>query len=137
MNNKINLNDIRNREDIEKLMTSFYENVLNDMVIGFIFNDVADFDLEDHLPVITDFWETILFGTGKYSGKNRAMDVHFELNKKVSLKKGHFTRWLFLFNGAVDRMYKGFYAEKAKQKASDIANAMQKRLKLVECSDST
>jgi len=129
--------DIKTREDIEKLMKSFYEHVLNDMIIGFIFNDVAEFELDSHLPVITDFWESVLFGSGKYGGRNRVMDVHLELNKKVRLKRGHFTRWLFLFNKSVDGMYEGLYAENIKQKASGIANAMQKRLQLVECSNVT
>lgn len=126
--------DIRNREDIEKLMVKFYSRTLNDMVIGFIFNDIADFDIESHLPVISDFWETVLFGGGKYKGKSRVMDVHAELNKKIPLKKGHFDRWLYLFNKTVDEMYSGFYANKAKDMAAGIAVGMQKRLNLEECS---
>ena len=129
--------DIHTREDIEQLMETFYDRVLNDMVIGFIFTDVADFELENHLPVISDFWETVLFGTEKYSGKNRVMDVHIELSKRIPLKKGHFDRWLYLFNKSVDESYSGFYANKAKQKAAAIAVGMQKRLKLPECSNVT
>ncbi len=126
--------DIKNRKDIERLMVNFYSRTLNDMVIGFIFNDIADFDLESHLPVISDFWETVLFGAGKYKGKSRVMEVHMELNKKIHLKKGHFDRWLYLFNKTVDEMYSGFYADKAKEMAAGIAAGMQKRLKLEECS---
>lgn len=129
--------DINNREDIEKLMGRFYEYVLDDMVIGFIFTDIADFDLEEHLPIITDFWETVLFGTGAYKRKTKVFDVHKELNEKLPLKKGHFNRWLYLFDKSVDEMYSGPYAEKAKEKASVIAEGMQKRLQLPECSDVT
>lgn len=126
--------DIGNREDIERLMERFYSRTLDDLVIGFIFTDIADFDLESHIPVISDFWDTVLFGTGKYKGGSRVMEVHMELNQKVPLKKGHFDRWLFLFNKTVNEMYCGFYAEKAKDKALAIATGMQKRLKLAECS---
>lgn len=129
--------DISTRKDIEKLMTRFYSLTLDDLVIGFIFTDIADFDLDSHIPVISDFWETVLFGTSKYKGSSRVMDVHMDLNKKVPLKKGHFDRWLYLFNKSVDEMFAGPYADKAKGTASGIAAGMQKRLELEECSHAT
>lgn len=126
--------DIEDRADIERLMRRFYRRTLNDLVIGFIFTDIADFNLESHIPVITDFWETVLFSSHIYKGRNRAMDVHLELNEKIPLKKGHFNRWLFLFKKTVDEMYEGEVAKKAKQKADLIASGMQKRLGIGECS---
>lgn len=82
--------DIGNREDIERLMERFYSRTLDDLVIGFIFTDIADFDLESHIPVISDFWDTVLFGTGKYKGGSRVMEVHMELNQKSSAEKRTF-----------------------------------------------
>jgi len=55
--------------------------------------------------------------------------------KKIHLKKGHFTRWLYLFGSTVDELYSGENAEKAKEKADSIAKLMQKRLGSVSCED--
>ena len=53
--------DITNRPDIDRLMNAFYSRALTDETIGYIFTDVAKLDLEHHLPIIGDFWESLLF----------------------------------------------------------------------------
>ena len=55
--------DIENRKDIDLLMVRFYERAMSDDQIGYIFTDVAKLDLDHHLPIIGDFWETLLFRT--------------------------------------------------------------------------
>ena len=55
--------DIRNRKDIEKLVNTFYDKVKTDDVIGYLFNDVAKVNWENHLPKMYNFWENILFFT--------------------------------------------------------------------------
>ena len=52
--------DITNRADIEKFITHFYGNVKEDETIGFIFTDLIQMNWETHIPLIVDFWETIL-----------------------------------------------------------------------------
>ena len=47
---------------------SFYGRALTDPVIGFLFTDVAELDLEAHVPRITNFWETILLDAHSYGG---------------------------------------------------------------------
>ena len=69
--------DIENREDIDELMREFYAAAMTDEVIGYIFTDVAKLDLDHHLPIIGDFWETMLFQTGSYAKHGRnPMQVH-------------------------------------------------------------
>ncbi len=89
------MKDIENREDINALMRSFYERAIDDEIIGYIFTDVAKLDLEHHLPIIGDFWETLLFGSGNYQkhGHN-PLQVHALLNLKTPLFPKHFRRWL-------------------------------------------
>jgi hemoglobin len=115
--------DIASRADIEALVNRFYEQVKTDEVIGFIFTKVIPMDWEHHIPVIVDFWETILLDNIVY--KKNAMEVHYDVNKKVSLQKEHFDRWILLFNGTVDEMYSGVKATLAKTRASSIAAVMQ------------
>lgn len=115
--------DIKSRADIEIFIGSFYEKVRVDPVIGYIFNNVVEMDWENHIPVIVDFWETILLDNPVY--KKNAMAVHYELAKKVRLQKIHFDTWLFLFNETVDELYDGKIATLAKTRAKSIASIMQ------------
>lgn len=115
--------DISDRIDIEKLIVQFYENVKPDPVIGFIFNEVVDMDWQHHIPVIVDFWETILLDNPVY--QKNAMEVHYGLNKKIRLQKIHFDTWLSLFTQTVDALYEGKIATLAKTRAQSIAAVMQ------------
>jgi hemoglobin len=116
------LKDIECRADIEQLMVSFYGKVRQDKTIGFIFNEVVDMDWPHHIPVIVDFWETILLDNPVY--KKNAMEVHYDLNKKIPLQKEHFESWLYLFNSTVDELFKGKTAALAKTRAKGIADVM-------------
>lgn len=118
-------NDIETRADIDDLMNRFYARALADETIGYIFTDVAKLDLEHHLPVIGDFWETLLFGTGNYQRHGRnPLQVHGALHGKSALTAKHFRRWLELFGATVDEAFAGERAEFAKSRAEAIANRM-------------
>jgi len=118
--------DIATREDIEMLMRSFYNDVLQDEVLKHIFIDVAKMDLEAHLPTIIDFWETILLDNHVY--KKNAMQVHYELNKKIPLLPEHFERWLLLFNKSLNKYFAGRNVDLAKKRAVGIAQLMQHKM---------
>lgn len=116
--------DIENRTDIDDLMNRFYRRALSDEKIGYIFR-IAELDLEHHLPVIGDFWETLLFGTGAYQKHNRnPLQVHAELDEKTTLFIEHFERWLKIFNESVDEAFEGTRADFIKLRAGAIANRM-------------
>ncbi|MGG9960421.1 group III truncated hemoglobin [Ferruginibacter sp. SUN106] len=114
--------DIASRADIEALIVSFYEKVKQDATIGFIFNDVVKIDWTHHIPVIVDFWESILLDNPVY--KKNAMEVHYDLNKKVPLQKEHFESWMQLFAATVDELFEGKIASSAKVRAQSIASVM-------------
>ena len=79
--------DISNRNDIEKLIIQFYEKVKPDPTIGFIFTNLVPINWAHHIPVIVDFWETILLDNPVY--KKNAMEVHYNLNNTIILQKIH------------------------------------------------
>lgn len=114
--------DVHLRSDIEEIVARFYAAVLKDPIVGFIFTDVAKIDLEHHLPVIVDFWADSLFHEGRYSGN--PLRKHLELHEVVALKPGHFTRWLYLFNRAVDEAHAGANAETMKRRAERVAKSI-------------
>jgi hemoglobin len=117
--------DIENREDIDFLMREFYSEAMYDEMIGYIFTDVAKLDLDHHLPIIGDFWETMLFRTGNYSKHGRnPMQVHGELNEKEPLLPEHFKRWLEIFEETISRNFSGERADFLIMRAGMIANRM-------------
>ena len=118
--------DIESRADCERLVRAFYGKALDDPIIGWIFVDVAKLDLEEHVPVIASFWETILLGAHSYSGG--AFRPHAELHAKVRLRPGHFERWLALWRETVDELFAGARADLAKAHALRVARAFHARL---------
>ncbi len=119
-------NDIQNRADIEKFIIKFYKDVLQDPTIGIIFTKIFPLNIEHHIPVITDFWETILLDKHVY--KNNAMQVHYDLNKTFPLKKIHFDAWLNLFNKTLNELFEGEKVDLAKKRALGIAQLMQLKM---------
>lgn len=117
-----NKTDILTRADIEMLINRFYERVQIDDVIGYFFNDVTETDWEVHLPKMYDFWEVILFGTGRFKGN--PMMVHKEIHNKSTMKPDHFQHWLALFQNTVDQLFEGSNAEDIKSSASNIAKSL-------------
>jgi hemoglobin len=118
--------DIENRADCERLVRAFYERVLVDPILAFIFNDVAHLDVEAHGPVIASFWETILLDAHSYGGG--AFAKHAALHDQVPLRAGHFERWLFMWRMTVDELFAGERAELAKRHAERVARAFYQRL---------
>lgn len=120
--------DITTRSDIEVIMDRFYAELLKDETINYIFTDIAKINLEEHLPVICDFWETIIIGNQQYKGD--VLSVHLNLNNKVKLEKYHFHTWLQHFNRTIDQHYKGLNADKMKMRAASIATVIQSKIYL-------
>jgi hemoglobin len=125
----VTLKDIENRDDVERLVRAFYSRAMTDPMIGYLFTDVAKLDLEAHVPVITDFWETILLGAKAYSGG--AFAPHASLHRKSPLMPGHFERWLWLWRGTVDELFAGPVADEAKAHANRVGRAFYQRIEAI------
>lgn len=115
--------DITNREDLFTLLTQFYNKLLVDDSISYLFTDVAKIDLHHHLDILVNFWDSILFQNDTY--RKNAMQPHMILHQKSPLQKHHFETWLGYFNATVDELFEGEKASLAKQKALSIATIMQ------------
>jgi hemoglobin len=122
----VGVSDIETRSDCERLVREFYGRALVDPVIGWIFVEVAQLDVEAHVPHIASFWETILLGAHSYSGG--AFAPHAALHARVRLRAGHFERWLWLWRTTVDDLFAGERAELAKSHAARVAQAFHTRL---------
>lgn len=118
--------DLRDRADVETLVVEFYRRAFADDLLGPVFVDIARMDLPAHLPIMCDFWETVLFRAGTY--RRNAFTVHVGLHRRAGLTGAHFARWLALWTGTVDDLYAGPVAERAKLQATRIGDSIHRRL---------
>lgn len=117
------MEDINNRNDILLIMKTFYDKLLADESINYIFTDVAKVNLKEHFPILVDFWHSMLFGSGTY-GRN-AMQPHIDLAKQTKLTKQHFQTWLGYLNESIDELHEGKLAHAMKARAQNIAGLME------------
>lgn len=120
------LADITGRADILELVEAFYTEAFADELIGPIFTEVVHMDLEKHLPIMADFWQTVLFKAGLY--QRNALKIHFDISAREPLAMEHFNRWLRLWSRTVDGLFAGEKAELAKSQAHVIAGSMHRRV---------
>lgn len=120
------MRDIETKADLSFLMEAFYSKMLKDELIGYIFNDVANLNLEEHLPSLSNFWENMLLKPNGY--KKNVMDIHLKLNALEKLQPEHFECWLFLLSETVNENFKGEKAERMLNSANNIATMMQYKM---------
>jgi hemoglobin len=120
------MRDLVDRADVEQLVTAFYRAAFADPLLGPVFTEVAKLDLTQHMPIMCDFWETVLFTAGLYH--RNALQVHLQLHAQHPLDGEHFDRWLTLWSTTVDSLFTGPIADRATLQASRIAGSMQRRL---------
>lgn len=120
------MKDIETRKDIQLLVDRFYAQATKDSLLGPIFNNVANVNWDDHLPIMYDFWETTLLHKNSY--KRNTLEPHLALNKKIALEQKHFARWMDLFTKTVDELFEGKVAHNAKVRAQSIATVMQVKI---------
>jgi hemoglobin len=118
--------DVTDRSDIEDIVARFYNAMLKDPIVGFIFTDVAKIQLDQHLPIIVDFWSDSLFRESNYTGN--PLQAHMDIHQKIPLRPGHFTRWLFLFEKAVNESHDGVNARRMIDRAELVAKSISAAL---------
>jgi|SRR5690554_1675077 len=111
------MTDINDDADIKKLVHSFYAKVVKDDRLGYVFNDYAKVDWDDHLPKMVDFWSNLVFRTGRYKGRP------FREHLPLPIEKNDFNIWYGLWLGTVDEYFKGERADFVKEMAGRIANS--------------
>lgn len=117
--NKEYMKDIENREDVIKMVNTFYDVVRTNKRLGFLFDDTAKVNWQKHLPKMYDFWESVLFDKAIFNGN--PMAAHTKLHSEEALKSEDFDTWLKLFKKNLDKHFSGTITEKAKQRAESIA----------------
>ena len=85
-------------EWIYSVVDAFYQKAKIDILIGYHFRIIKDFD--EHIPRIASFWDLQLLGKSE-----RPLSEPFDvINKHIPLgiKRGELGRWLVLFKQTLD-----------------------------------
>ena len=115
--------NIQSRKEVELLVNLFYERVRKDDVLAPLF---AHVNWPHHLPIMYNFWSSVLLGDMSYNGNP------FAKHKDLPLKAEHFKRWLTLFIETIDAEFNGSVAEEAKNRAKTIAAMFQHKMGLMK-----
>jgi hemoglobin len=121
---------LQTRNDIEKLVRSFYSKVQKDDVLGPFFNYAikSDEEWEKHYELLTAFWELNLMDKKGFDGN--PAKAHHGIDKafKSAITTAHFDQWVSLWHKTIDQMFEGEMAEKAKMRAQNMAKGMYKKI---------
>jgi len=113
--------DITTKEDIIIVIDHFYNKILSDKSIGHFFTDVVKIQVDHHMPIMYNFWESVLLG-GTYKGN--PMPKHIAIDKILPLKEEHFNTWITEWNASVELHFDGPIADQAIQKAKMMKDLM-------------
>ncbi len=113
--------DIQNREDVFKLVSTFYAKVRANEKIGYVFNEIIE-DWPSHLEKLTDFWETNLFFVSKFKGNPMQAHVDVDRHFNNTIEQKHFGEWLNMWFETVDELFEGDRASIAKNRARNMAS---------------
>ncbi len=114
-------NDIHTRQDIEILVDRFYQRVNEDPLLAPHFKHV---DWQKHLPVMYDFWASMMLGDQSYRGNP------FGKHMNLKITEEHFAAWLRIFEDTVNGNFRGRMAEEIKERAKNIAGVFQHKMNL-------
>jgi hemoglobin len=122
--NEIPLRTIESRDEVRELVHKFYGRIRQDELLGPIFNGhISEAKWPLHLEMLTDFWESNLFGVRKFTGRPLQKHLQVDRNMHYTISQEHFGRWLQLWFSTIDSLFEGDRAGMAKELARRIGHA--------------
>lgn len=121
------MKDIQTQDDLLFLVTHFYDKLLADNQINFVFTAIVKLKLETHLPILVTFWSQVLFGTGGYS--RNLTQIHLDIDQKMHLTPQMFGIWLYHFEDSVNTHFEGKNATEIKLQAKNLATILMIKIK--------
>jgi len=119
------------KENLNKLVVSFYAKGIKDDLIGPIFIDVLGKDMKNetwkaHIELLTNFWAAIALGEFDYNSSPFA--PHLEFADRLSVKA--FERWLKLFFETLNSIYEPALAQQFLARSKNIAGNFIRNMQL-------
>jgi len=116
------MKEIENRADINILVTTFYNEVRKDALLGPIFNHHLKAEQwPPHLEKLTDFWVTALLGDVCFKGNPTKAHLKVDKHLKHTMSQEHFGQWLQIWFQTIDSLYVGDVAQRAKDASRRMA----------------
>lgn len=113
--------NITTREDVNLLVTSFYDKIRQDNLLGPIFNGIIK-DWNTHLEHLTDFWCSQLFIERSYHGNPITAHRKVDAYMNHTLNEMHFGVWLNLWIQTLDELFEGDNVFILKNRARKMAS---------------
>ena len=118
--------DIKTRDDVALLVSSFYEKVRNDNTLKPFFSTIEDWN--KHLDTLTTFWESSLFLKTKYYGNPLQAHIKVDQIHDNKISQEHFGLWMNLWFETIDELFEGEYANMAKNRARKMSTFLYLKL---------
>ncbi|WP_439183972.1 group III truncated hemoglobin [Carboxylicivirga taeanensis] len=122
--------NLQTRNDIEKLVRTFYGKVRKDELLRPFFNQMikTEEEWEKHYLLLIAFWELNLLDIKGFNGN--PAKAHHGVDKAFnqSITTNHFDRWVQLWCETIDAHFEGAIADKAKLRAKNMAKGMYKKI---------
>lgn len=106
--------------ELARLIPAFYDRVRADPLLAPLFDAAVD-DWPAHLTRLTDFWSSVMLGSGRYKGN----PVARHLEHRAAMTPEQFTRWLALWRETTDAMMPEGAARLLQDKAERIAESLR------------
>ncbi len=108
------------REDVFLLVSTFYDKIRKDEILGPIFNGIIK-DWDHHLQHLTSFWSNQLFiERGTYRGNPIAVHQEVDNYTNNTINELHFGIWLNHWFTTLDELFEGDTANIAKNRARNM-----------------
>ena len=75
-----------------------------------------------HLELLVKFWDLNLLGNPGFDGNPGEAHHHTDKQFKNTITTDHFDQWTSLWSETIDELFEGPMAEKAKNKAKNMAS---------------
>lgn len=108
------------RPAIATLVANFYGDVQRDPRLNPIFSATLGAHWQKHMERLTDFWCTVMLGTGEYRGN--VYGKHMVLS---GIDRDHFQRWLALFERHTTALFPPEVCAEFMTVARRIASSLQ------------
>jgi hemoglobin len=118
--------DIKTKSDIELLINTFYEKLLQNPEMKVVFEGI---DFKNHVPNIVHFWSFVLLDEEGY--KTNVFDKHLHL----PIKLHQFDIWLDAFTKTVNELFAGEKAELAIQRATVLTYTFKSKWEKIKGND--
>jgi hemoglobin len=113
--------DITTGNDVGVIVGRFYRSLIADPLLGPLFERYG-VDWPTHIPKLERYWEHVLLG-GTGSPVN-TIAAHGPVQRATPFGRQLTDRWVELWEETIDDLYVGPVAERAKQRARDVARAL-------------